>query len=166
MKAFNIAAYISGVALVMVAFSSCSTNVKYSEHQIGVIDPTQGGQTVSLSYPAERRGLTILYKYDDASGNPRPIVLAEPPPDGTKEFNSSLELSIKSLEVMKPELTEKFIKLADLNENNYMLRDALYRLNEALIIQPDLITTESYVKIYEMILKSYEQNLALQKDGG
>lgn len=106
--------------------------------------------SISEAQSNEIRGLIATL----TAATSRPILLAENPPDTAKEseFAVSLELTGTQLQSLSPTLRDKVIKLANLDKTNHVLRDTLYRLNEAMVINPKVVTRENFVQVYEKVL--------------
>ena len=87
----------------------------------------------------------------------RPVVLAENPPDAGSSTTKTLDAALKFADKVPSgnfsnSNVFQTIKLAQLNSQNYVLRDALYRLNESLVLKPELLDKEKYCLIFSNIM--------------
>ena len=104
-----------------------------------------------------------------------PVILSENPPDVTIGENLTVEFSgdaVQGAGELKAEVSfsESLLEAADLQSQNYVLRDALYRLNEALLMRPEVFSypeedddgyyfkpSDAYVKLFTEILELVKQ---------
>jgi hypothetical protein len=83
----------------------------------------------------------------------RPIILAENPPQSTKNINFNLGADVYNKVDTNISLSSKNIKMFDVSGYNLMLRDSLYRLNEALIINENM-SMKDYKEMFNKVLQS------------
>lgn len=89
----------------------------------------------------------------------RPAVLAENPPDAARSTSTLLSIAASypttgATGQLTATSVSQVFALAKLESQNYILRDALYRLNEGLLLRPDLLDDEEYLSIFTKILET------------
>jgi hypothetical protein len=81
----------------------------------------------------------------------RPIILAEPPPDAVSTLAAELSGKLGNASISKFSASET-IRLSEISSANHAIRDALYRLNEAAVMEPSILTNGTYSNLFTAIM--------------
>jgi len=177
---------VATITSIAILTGGCFNNVKYSEHDVS------DGRIVTLSYPADKRASTIMYrssgseeakklietkfreinnlKEDDlnyekkldgllkqikiiSAASSVPYIISEPPPQTSRDINLTLKGKFKDADIANLDFDDSSKKLFEVTSQNLVIRDALYRLNEAYFTN-NKITAKDYVSLFGQILKT------------
>ena len=184
-KYFN-AIKIVTITSATIFMGGCFSNVKYSEHDVS------DGRIVTLSYPADKRAATIMYRssgseeakkivekkfkeiseldendaeYDNkldrlleqiktiSAASSVPYIISEPPPQTSKDININFKGKLGETDIGNLDFVNDSKKLFEVTSQNLVIRDALYRLNEAYFTNTR-IKEADYVSLFKEILKT------------
>ncbi len=133
------------------------------------VRPLLDGQTAAIDMTSNRRATYVLFADPDGPekpGQPRALVVAEPPPDTALQSTFGVVASLKAPEgadaSIDADVAQTIVKLAERTQAVIILRDSLFRLAEARA--NGFVTDENWFQGFQKVVDA-SQLIALGSAG-